>query len=109
MTGLARLARPALALAALLAIGACKQGEGDRCETTDDCASGLVCNGSLRICQSEIQGDANVIPPPDANSGEVPDAEAPADASVDAAIDDAAIVDAAVDATVDATVDANGT
>ena len=99
MTGPARLVRLALALAALLAASACKQGEGDRCETHDDCGSGLICNMSLHICQSEIlQGDATVIEP-DAND---PNA---ADAAPDAPMEDAN-VDATFDAGIDATVDA---
>ena len=99
MTGPARLVRLVLALAALLAVSACKQGEGDRCETEDDCASGLICNGSLQVCQSALEGDANLVPPADANDpNAVPDAEVP-----DAEVPDAAGFDAAEDATVDAT------
>lgn len=43
--GFASPTRPRLlALAACCALlGACKQGEGDRCEVTSDCKSGLEC------------------------------------------------------------------
>ena len=65
-----------------LTIGACDQGEGERCQRTEDCASGLTCNLGTQLCQQGVVGigDAGVDTPLDA---EEPDA-AP-DASVDAA------------------------
>jgi hypothetical protein len=98
MTGSVRLVRVALALAALLAVTACKQGEGDRCQNDSDCDPGLVCNESLEICQGVIQGDANAIPDYDASVDADPNAP-------DAAPPDA-LEDAPVDATFDANVDA---
>jgi hypothetical protein len=89
-----------LALAScLIALGACKQGLGERCQVSSDCEDGLTCNQGTHTCSSAGSGvDGGGIPPIDA-MGNVPDG-AP-DAAQDAAIDAAA--DAAIDATPDAT------
>jgi len=58
----------------------CKQGEGARCQVTDDCETGLICNQGTDppSCQKTVGGgiDATV---PDA------DIDAPTDAPDDAA------------------------
>ena len=64
-----------LALVASIGLfAACKQGQGERCQVDDDCASGLVCNKAKNTCQSTTGGDLDA---------DVIDA-APADAEVDA-------------------------
>jgi hypothetical protein len=83
------LALPALVLvglvtAGVLALAGCKQGEGERCQIDDDCASGLVCNQATQLCARP------------GSSGGI-DAEPPIDA---------ADVDAAIDAPIDAPEDA---
>lgn len=44
-------------VSSLVTIAACKQGQGDRCQTNDDCESGLVCNQAKGTCQSTSGGD----------------------------------------------------
>lgn len=91
MTGLVRFVSGA---AAALLLVACEQGEGDRCQTQSDCKSGLVCSASLHICQDVAEAqDSGVVPPPDAETGEAPDAS-----DVDAASIDASPIDASEDA-----------
>jgi hypothetical protein len=79
-------------VAALSALAACKQGQGSRCQVSDDCDSNLVCNVATNTCESTSDNA-----PQDA---EVIDA-IPADAAPDAA-DDADLGDADVDAMPDA-------
>lgn len=78
---LARLAVAAAGLLVLgLAVAACPQQEGERCQRDQDCADGLKCNQGTQLCQVGVSGTM--------------------DASIDVAID------AEIDATVDAAVDA---
>ncbi len=90
------MAKLGLVFGALLVLGACKQGVGDRCEVNDDCESGLVCStGQDRTCFNPAQGgpdapptnqaDARIIVITDApitlpDAPGAPDAAAPADA-----------------------------
>ena len=74
----------------LLALPACKQGEGERCQVDSDCQSGLVCAPSTRTCEHGI--DEPHEPSPDA---------LPIDASIDGGID-AMPIDAMPDAMIDA-------
>ncbi len=60
--------------ASIVTLAACKQGQGERCQVDEDCASGLVCNKAKNTCQSTTGGDLDA---------DVIDA-APADADVDA-------------------------
>ena len=83
----------ALALLAVLTAGwavGCNQGEGERCQSQDDCESPLVCNLATGTCTSK-----NTSGQIDAT---VPDGPLP-DAAVDA-------VDAQPDAMIDAMIDA---
>jgi hypothetical protein len=84
-----RLALAAVCFAALAGIAAaCKQQEGDRCQTDADCESGLSCNQATSECAragSETAIDATT---PDFLDAEL-DPDAPADAPDDA--DDAEI------------------
>lgn len=73
-----------LPLGLALALGSCKQKEGEICQIDDDCESGLICNAATGRCQPRGQVT------PDAMPGQ-----------------DAAPVDAGVDAPVDATVDSS--
>ena len=75
-------------LSACLALG-CRQGEGERCQTTSDCEDGLKCSPSTHECL--------VTEPGTGNDGGV---DAPNDAAIDAevAVDAAVTVDAAIDA-----------
>ncbi len=67
-----------------LTIGGCDQADGERCQRTEDCASGLTCNLGTQLCQQGLVGTG--VPPIDAPlDAEEPDA-AP-DASPDAAPD----------------------
>jgi hypothetical protein len=97
--------------AAGLLMGACAQGEGDRCQLTSDCESGLECR--MEICT----GKKTVVQPPGVD-GAMPDAAAAStdarsnastdsgavDAPVLQSVDSAVIPDAMVDAT--STIDA---
>ncbi len=83
----------ALALLTMISIGwavGCDQGEGERCQSQDDCVSPLVCNLATGTCSSK-----NTSGQIDAT---VPDGPLP-DAAVDA-------VDAAPDSSIDAMIDA---
>ena len=60
------------ALAAALAAGltataaalvACSQGEGARCQLSEDCKSGLVCNQATQTCQATSGGDIDAAVP----------------------------------------------
>lgn len=81
-------------LSACLALG-CRQGEGERCQTTSDCEEGLKCSSSTHECL--------VTEPGTGSDGSV---DAPNDAAIDAdtAIDAEVAIDAGV--TVDAAIDA---
>ena len=69
-----------------LTLGACDQGEGERCQRSSDCAAGLTCNLGTQLCQAGVVGigDAAVDAPLDAEIDAGPDA-AP-DASLDAPV-----------------------
>ncbi len=62
----------AVALSACLALG-CRQGEGERCQTTTDCEDGLICSPSTHECLVNDPGMGN-------DGG----ADAPNDAAIDA-------------------------
>ncbi|MCE9579299.1 MAG: hypothetical protein K8W52_39610 [Deltaproteobacteria bacterium] len=76
------------------ALVGCKQGEGDRCESTADCASGLICTTSKPgVCVTSVvqfdafMPDANVDggpPAPDAAPDATPAPDAAPDAMPDA-------------------------
>lgn len=87
LLGLATAAGGVLSLA--LTFGACDQGEGERCQRTEDCESPLTCNLGTQLCQIG------------AGSGVVTGIDAPNDADL---IDGP--VDAGTDATIDAVIDA---
>lgn len=46
-----------LALVAL-ALAACEQGVGERCQVQSDCEDGLVCNKATNQCQNQTEVDA---------------------------------------------------
>lgn len=85
-------------------LGACKQGEGERCQVDEDCEDDLTCSSATQTCEERASST-----PIDAV---VPDAP-PVDAMIDAMMPDAppdapdappdAEPDAAVDAMIDAT------
>ena len=87
----------ALALLAMITAGwivGCDQGEGERCQSQDDCESPLVCNLATGTCSSKNtsgQIDATVPdgPPPDAAVDAV---DALPDSSIDSSLD--AMIDA---------------
>ncbi|HET9625181.1 MAG TPA: hypothetical protein VFP84_27625 [Kofleriaceae bacterium] len=60
----------------LLVLGAgCKQGEGERCQVDDDCASGLICNQAQQLCTAPGKSggiDATVPLPMDAPTVDAP-------------------------------------
>jgi hypothetical protein len=62
----------AIVLLGVLALAACKQGLGDRCQVNSDCVSGLVCSAATGTCTNETSGGIDA---------QVPDAK-PIDASV---------------------------
>jgi len=82
-------------VASIVLAGGCKQGEGDFCQVSIDCADGLECNAGTQRCQKPGAGgttaDAAPVVVVDATVADatVPDAEvvdaSPADASPDAA------------------------
>lgn len=75
-----RLALAAVCFAALAGVAAaCKQQEGERCQTDDDCESGLTCNQATSQCAS-----ANSSAPIDATTPDFLDAELDPDAPIDA-------------------------
>jgi hypothetical protein len=65
----------AATIGTVVAVGACKQQEGERCQIDGDCESPLVCNGE-GFCSSSAMLGVDALPPPDAP-----------DAAVDAAVD----------------------
>jgi hypothetical protein len=91
-----------LCFVALVPLAGCEQGEGQRCQTSDDCESGLVCPASTGVCQPSNLANDGGLPPPDAN-GTGPQ---PADAAVDAAVDAAPLPEDATPLPDDAAVDA---
>jgi hypothetical protein len=85
-----------LCFVGLVPLAGCEQGEGQRCQTDDDCRSGLVCPASTSVCQPANQGnDGSISPDAGVDGGPPPD-----DAAFDAVPADAAELpdDAAVDA-----------
>jgi hypothetical protein len=86
MSTWSRIGKIALVCAFTIGVGAwvvgCKQGEGDRCQVDDDCASGLVCNRATQSCAKTNGGgiDANILGNPPIDAPEI-------DATVDAMID----------------------
>jgi len=79
------LALLSLVLASAAGIAACKQGEGQRCQVTEDCDDNLVCNQATKQCSTSTGGgiDATVPdgPPADAAEIDAPSVDAP---SIDA-------------------------
>jgi hypothetical protein len=67
-------------------IAACKQDEGERCQTKADCDDGLVCNQATQTCAKGIGGgiDAMVPPQPMPDAAEI---DAPVDTPTDTPID----------------------
>ena len=63
------------------ALAACKSGIGSKCQTNDDCQSGLTCSNTMGVCV----GNENDKP----QDAEVVDTsiDAPTDAATDAAVD----------------------
>jgi len=57
-----------LLLAAIVTfqIAGCKQGEGERCQVSDDCTPPLVCNKAKNTCQGTSGGDLDAPLPIDA-------------------------------------------
>lgn len=55
-------------IASLLLISAlgCKQGDGERCQTSSDCKSPLICNRATLTCQNMQGSGIDVILPIDA-------------------------------------------
>jgi hypothetical protein len=73
-----------------LAAAACRQGAGERCEVTSDCADGLTCSqAEPKVCGGTTSSEFDA---------DFPDADFPGDA---------AVPDASTDASVDASVDAS--
>jgi hypothetical protein len=66
-------------------IAACKQQEGDRCQTNDDCDTGLVCNQATGVCANSSTSTAIDATTPDFLDAEL-DPDAPVDAPDDVAI-----------------------
>jgi hypothetical protein len=62
-----------VALAALTSLGGCKEGEGERCQVDNDCASGLICNQAQQLCTAP--GTSGGI---DATVPDAPPIDAPA-------------------------------
>ncbi len=62
---------------------ACKQQEGERCQTDEDCDTGLVCNQATAQCASSSSSTAIDATTPDFLDAEL-DPDAPVDAEPDA-------------------------
>src|SRR5262245_43683323 len=103
------------ALAAVLVVG-CKQSEGDRCEISSDCSSGLICDNPTQT--NGVRGSTNPRPVQDAAITSPAEAGVVADSSPDQAPDvsadatgldvpspDAAASDAAEDSPADSAAD----
>jgi len=73
-----------------LSLAGCKQNEGERCEVTSDCSSGLTCEAAGTANGFCITGPAGTLPLPDAATGDV-----------GAAVDQATSSDVSGDATPD--------
>lgn len=65
------IAAAVLALSSLVlgGVASCKQGEGERCQVTSDCAEGLTCNEGEGVCREFAQGDIDAQPPPQIDAG----------------------------------------
>ena len=66
------------------ALVACDQGEGARCQLTEDCKSGLVCNNATQTCQATSGGDIDAAVPVIIDAAPV---DAPIDVPTDVASD----------------------
>ena len=64
-----------------LALVACKQGEGERCQVTADCASPLICNQATNRCVNP--NSQNPIDTPTVIDSPMQGDAKPADAGVD--------------------------
>ena len=76
----------------LLALPACKQGQGERCQVDSDCEEGLLCAPATKTCEHTASGGFDASPdaiPIDAGIDGMPDA-----AIADAAMPDAMMPDA---------------
>jgi len=54
----------------LALVAGCTQGEGDSCQVTDDCESGLICDargGARGTCVTELPGTDEPDEEPDAS------------------------------------------
>jgi hypothetical protein len=79
-----RLVLAAASFAAVAGIAAaCAQQEGERCQTNDDCESGLVCNEATALCTGSGSGSAIDATTPDFLDAEL-DPDAPPDMMIDA-------------------------
>ena len=60
----------ALLIGGLLVVGGCKQGQGERCQVTADCQSGLICNLGTNppSCAASSGGGIDATPPPDSDA-----------------------------------------
>lgn len=47
-----------VAVVLALALAACEQGVGERCQVQSDCEDGLVCNKATNQCQNQTEVDA---------------------------------------------------
>ncbi len=92
-----------VAMGASLAITACKQGSGERCQVDTDCEGDLTCT-TLGFCGTDNDnpidaGEAFDARPDAADEPDAAAADAAADAATDAAPIDAVVFDASIDAT----------
>jgi hypothetical protein len=61
------LATAALSVAVPVALSACKQGEGQRCQIQDDCEGDLICSTGDHVCRVFVPAGAADAAPPDAD------------------------------------------
>jgi hypothetical protein len=74
----------------LLALPACKQGQGERCQVDSDCEDGLLCAPATKTCEHTASGGFDASPdaiPIDAGIDAMPDAAPMPDAMPDAMVD----------------------
>ncbi|MCD6498385.1 MAG: hypothetical protein J7M25_08835 [Deltaproteobacteria bacterium] len=77
-----------------LSLGACKQKEGEACQTNSDCKGGLVCCFDSSSGKGTCQTECVVIQ--DGSTDAQQDATVNGDATTDASVMDSAVVDSAV-------------
>jgi len=58
-----------VALFVVVALAACKQGLGDRCQVNSDCSDGLICSAATGTCESPTSTGIDASVPGQVDAG----------------------------------------